>query len=102
MNTWGVHNDSLTTELDEDGFISIGWDGLGDLDDIQGGREGLKQALELLAADAKARSIAGQAGVLVRFRDEMEVGDVVVAPYEPTSTINLPDQQPAHRGVACR
>lgn len=89
MNMWGVHNDSLTTELVDDGFISIGWDELGDLGAIPGGREGIKHALQVREPDAKPRSIAGQAGVLVRFRDEMQVGDVVVAPFKPTSTINL-------------
>jgi len=89
MNVWGVHNDSLTSELVDGGFISIGWDQLGDLNNVPGGREGLKEALTHLSPDAKSRSIAGQAGVLVRFRDEMQVGDVVVAPYKPTSTINL-------------
>lgn len=89
MNVWGVHNDSLTSELVDDGFISIGWDELGDLSTITDGREGFKRALEAERPDAKSRSIAGQAGVLVRFRDEMSVGDVVVAPYKPTSTINL-------------
>ena len=45
MNYWGVHNDTLTTELVDDGFISIGWDELGDLTTIPGGREGLKERL---------------------------------------------------------
>ncbi len=89
MNLWGIHNDSLTTELVDEGFISVGWDQLGDLAAIPGGREGLKRALEEAEPDAKPRSIAGQAGVLVRFRDEMKVGDIVVAPFRPTSTINL-------------
>lgn len=89
MNTWGVHNDSLTSELTDEGFISVGWDELGSLATIRGGREGLKAALTNLNPDSKPRSIAGQAGVLVRFRDEMQVGDVVVAPYKPTSTINI-------------
>ena len=39
--------------------------------------------------EAKPRSIAGQAGVLARFRDEIQVGDVIVAPYKPDSTINI-------------
>lgn len=89
MTVWGVHNDSLTTELVDEGFMSIGWDRLGNLVDVPGGREGLKQALALLTPDAKPRSIAAQAGVILRFRDEMQVGDLVVAPYKPTSTINL-------------
>ena len=71
MNVWGVHNDSLTSELVDEGFISVGWDDLPDLSSIPDGREGLKFALSDLSPDAKVRSIAGQAGVLVRFRDEM-------------------------------
>lgn len=89
MNIWGIHNDSLTTELLDQGFVSIGWDALGDLSKIRDGREGLKRALEATEPDAKPRSIAGQAGVLVRFRDEIQIGDLVVAPFRPTSTINL-------------
>lgn len=89
MNTWGVHNNALTTELGNEGFISLGWDDLPDLTTIPAGREGLTQALISAEPDAKVRSIAGQAGVLTRFRDEMCVGDVVVAPYKPDSTINL-------------
>ena len=89
MNVWGVHNDSLTSELVDEGFISVGWDDLPDLSSIPDGREGLKFALSDLSPDAKVRSIAGQAGVLVRFRDEMRAGDVVVAPYKPDSTINI-------------
>lgn len=89
MNTWGVHNNALTTELVSEGFISLGWDHLPDLVTIPEGREGLKQALLSAEPDAKVRSVAGQAGVLTRFRDEMRVGDVVVAPYKPDSTINL-------------
>lgn len=89
MNIWGVHNNTLTTELVDEGFISLGWDNLSDLTSLGGGREGLKQALTEMEPDAKPRSIAGQAGVLTRFRDEMRVGDVIVAPYKPDSTINL-------------
>ena len=84
-----MHNDSLTSELVDEGFISVGWDDLPDLSSIPDGREGLKFALSDLSPDAKVRSIAGQAGVLVRFRDEMRAGDVVVAPYKPDSTINI-------------
>ena len=89
MNVWGVHNNTLTTELVDEGFISIGWDKLPALTSIGGGREGLKRALAGVEPDANPRSIAGQAGVLVRFRDEMRPGDIVVAPYKPDSTINL-------------
>lgn len=86
---WGIHNDTLTHELVDEGFISIGWDGIGDLAQIRRGREGLKKALTALEPDASPQSIAGQAGVLFRFAHEMKVGDIVVAPYRPDSTINI-------------
>ncbi|WP_227871010.1 hypothetical protein [Corynebacterium provencense] len=57
---WDIHNDTLTHELVDQGFVSIGWDGLGDLTQIHQGREGLKKALAALEPDAKPQSIAGQ------------------------------------------
>lgn len=86
---WGVHNDRLTTELVDGGFISIGWDPVGDLRAIHGGRDGLKDELTRLYPDAKPRGIAGWAGILTRIRDEMRPGDIVVAPHKPDSTINI-------------
>ncbi|QYH35063.1 restriction endonuclease [Salinibacterium sp. M195] len=86
---WGIHNDTLNTELVDEGFISVGWDETPDLNSVPDGREGLKRALVEVLPDANSRSIAGQAGVLFRFRDEMRVGDVIVAPYKPNSTVNI-------------
>lgn len=89
MNSmWGIHNDTLTTELVDRGFVSIGWDELGDLRGL-GRREDLKRALSETYPDRKPAAIAGWAGILLRFRDEMRRGDVVVAPYKPDSTINI-------------
>lgn len=89
MAQWGIHNDTLTTELIDEGFVSLGWDGVSDLNTIAGGREGFKQVLTRLFPDTKAQSIAGQAGVLYRFRDEIQIGDMIVAPYKPDSTVNI-------------
>lgn len=89
MNLWGIHNDTLTSDLLDEGFISIGWDGLGDLAQIPDGREGLKRALYEDRPESKVGAIRVWAGTLVRFRDEMQVGDVVVAPYKPDSSINI-------------
>jgi len=86
---WGVHNDTLHSELVDGGFVSIGWDELGDLSRLGIGRDPLKAALAETYPDRKPRSIAGWAGVLYRFRDEMRRGDVVVAPHKPDSTINI-------------
>lgn len=86
---WGVHNDTLTDQLVHDGFISVGWDEMRDLRSVPDGREGLKAGLARVMPNAKPRAIAGWAGILVRLRDEMQPGDIVVAPYKPDSTINI-------------
>lgn len=88
-NMWGVHNDTLTTELVEGGFVSIGWDDLADLRTIGASRDELKAALAPVYPERKPQAIAGWAGILARFRDEMQIGDIVVAPYKPDSTINI-------------
>lgn len=89
MRVWGIHNDTLTTELVNEGFISIGWDMVGDLTMIPDGREGLKRALAEKVSEENYKAIPGWAGVLLRFRDVLQPGDVVVAPYKPNSTINI-------------
>lgn len=89
MSVWGIHNDTLTTELIDDGFVSIGWDTVGDLKLIPGSREELKHTLNLALPNSNPRAIAGWAGILLRFRDEIKLGDVIVAPYKPDSTINI-------------
>lgn len=86
---WGIHNSTLTTELLEGSFVSLDWPELGDLRDLPPDRDGLKAALTAIYPDEKPRAVAAWAGVLLRFRDEIEIGDVVVAPYKPDSTINL-------------
>ena len=89
MAHWGIHNDTLTDELISQGFVSLGWDDVPDLDTFTGGREGFKQRLAEIYPSASSLSVASQAGVLYRFRDEVQVGDIVVAPYRPDSTINI-------------
>lgn len=49
----------------------------------------MKSALKTALPDQKPRAVAGWAGVLTRFRDEIQIGDIVVAPYKPDSTINI-------------
>lgn len=86
---WGIHNDTLTDELVDEGFISVGWDDIGDLSLVSGGRGGLKKVLSAHLPGAKPNSIASQAGVLYRFAHGIAIGDVIVAPYRPNSTINI-------------
>jgi len=88
-NTWGIHNDTLTTELTDGQFVSIGWDQLGDLRHLGETREAIKARLAQTSPDRKPMAIASWAGTLLRFRDDMEPGDVVVAPHKPDSTVNI-------------
>lgn len=89
MQVWGIHNDTLNTELIEGNFISIGWDMMGDLAQITGGREEIKAELAGQTPEDSHKAIPVWAGILLRFRDEMRIGDVVVAPYKLDSTINI-------------
>ena len=88
-NMWGVHNDTLTTELVDEGFVSVGWDPLGDLTALGASRGELKEHLASVYPDRKPMAVAAWAGSLLRFRDAMQPGDIVVAPYRPDSTINI-------------
>ncbi len=86
---WGIHNDKLTTELYDRGFVSIGWEAVGDLSKIGPSREEIKEALKLTFPSKKPQAIAVNAGVLERFRSVIQEGDVVVAPFRPDSTIAI-------------
>lgn len=89
MQVWGIHNDTLTTELIDENFVSLGWDSMGDLSQIPGGREELKTELAQQTPEDSHKAIPIWAGILLRFRDEIRIGDVIVAPYKPDSTINI-------------
>jgi len=89
MQVWGIHNDTLANELLEGNFVSLGWDFMGDLAQIPGGREELKVQLARRTPQDAHKAIPIWAGILLRFRDEIRIGDVVVAPYKSDSTINI-------------
>lgn len=86
---WGIHNDALSSELLEEGFISIDWAAIPNLHSVGGDRESLKRALAGAYPDAKAGAIPVWAGILYRFGFEMKQGDVVIAPYRADSTLNF-------------
>lgn len=86
---WGLHNDALKEELVEQGFVSIGWDELGDLGHLSGGRDGIKVELSRLNPEDSTARINSSAGVVYRFAHVMKPGDLIVAPYKPDSTINI-------------
>lgn len=72
---WGIHNDALSDELVEEGFISIGWSDIPDLRSIGSDRDSLKRALSGAYPEAKAGAIPVWAGILYRFGFEMKEGD---------------------------
>ncbi len=86
---WGIHNDQLGTELFEQGFISIGFDGVGDARVIGNDRDRMKLALQRANPLAKPGAIPVWAGIVLRFAFEMKVGDLVIAPYKADSTLNF-------------
>lgn len=86
---WGIHNDTLGAELVEDGFVSIGWEEIPDLRTLGEDQEQLKQLVRATYPRIKPGAVPVWAGVLRRFGSEMQVGDLVVAPYKPDSTLNF-------------
>lgn len=88
-SVWGIHNDTLGSELFDRGFVSIGWDELGDLRSIGLDRDSLKAALAQARPDSKPGAYAVWAGILQRFATDIAVGDIVVAPYKKESTISV-------------
>lgn len=89
MTAWGIHNDHPELELIEGGFISIGWDRLGDLRSVGADRDDMKAHLAAAYPDAKPRAIPAWAGILVRFTFQMRAGDLVIYPFKPDSTLNF-------------
>jgi restriction system protein len=86
---WGIHNDQPTLDLVGGGFISVGWDEVGDLRKIGSDREALKLVLATCYPEAKAGAIPVWSGVLDRFGFEMQAGDLVISPNKADSTLSF-------------
>lgn len=86
---WGIHNDESSLDLVQEGFVSIGWEELGDLSAMPTDRESLKLRLAATYPTAKPGAIPVWAGVLSRFIHEMEVGVYIVSPSKADRTINF-------------
>lgn len=86
---WGIHNDRPDLELVENGFVSIGWPGVGDLELLGDNKDALKERIAEVFPDAKPGAIPVWVGVLRRFAFEMQEGDHVLYPHKPDSTINI-------------
>ena len=86
---WGIHNDQSTLDLVSGGFISIGWEELGDLTKVPIDRQSLKEHLTETYPTAKPGAIPVWAGVLVRFITEMSVGDYIISPNKADRTLSF-------------
>ena len=84
---WGIHNDHPELQLVENGFVSVGWDELGDLARFEKSRDAYKAAFREAYPDYKEGAVPVAAGVLYRFVHEIAVGDYVVYPHKPDSTL---------------
>ncbi len=86
---WVVRNDALGDELFEGGFISIGWDCVGDLQQIDPDTAQITTLLQQGYPNAKQGAFPVWAGILKRFAFEMAPGDIVIYPVKETNTLNF-------------
>lgn len=89
-NMWGIHNDTIPSEeLVEHGFISIGYEAMGDLRRVGDDQQAMKDEIEAKYPSIKAGAIPVWAGTLRRFAYALEIGDIVIAPNRVSSTLNF-------------
>lgn len=50
---WGIHNDRPDLDLVENGFVSIGWPGVGDIQALGDAKDALKARVAQVFPDAK-------------------------------------------------
>ncbi len=86
---WGIHNDHFGHELVDEGFVSIGSEGVGDVSKIGNDSARLRAAVATAYPAAKPGAIPVWAGVLRRFAFEVREGDRVLAPRRSDSTLNF-------------
>lgn len=86
---WGIHNDALGAELFDRGFVSVGWDEVGDLTQIGPDQTAMKATVARAYPEAKPGAVPGWASILVKFGFTMHLGDQVVAAYKRDRTLNF-------------
>lgn len=85
---WGIHTQDDNLFL-KNNIIAIGWSDMGDLSNIAANRDAFKEKYTQVYSDAKKGNIATGAGMLYRFRYEMQVGDYVVFPSKSNREVNI-------------
>src|SRR4051812_39651208 len=81
--------DQPQLDLVDNGFISIGWIEMGDLSAIGNDKEHMKARVADTYPEIKPGAIPVTAGTLLSFVYRMQVGDLVVYPHRPDSTLNF-------------
>lgn len=85
---WGIHTQDDTLFL-KDNTIAIGWGAFGDLTNMENSREAFKKKYAETYPQDKKGAIALAAGMLYRFRFEMQIGDYVVFPSKSNREVNI-------------
>ena len=85
---WGIHTQDDSLFL-KDNTIAIGWGAFGDLTDMENDREAFKKKYAEVYPQDKKGAIALAAGMLYRFRYEVQIGDYVVFPSKSNREINI-------------
>lgn len=87
---WGVHMSTHhgSQPIDE-GYISLGWPKMGDLNLLTDDRDSYKAKLAEVYPEKKPGAIPVDAGTLFRFKCEMEIGDLVIYPSKNDRQVNI-------------
>lgn len=85
---WGIHTQDDSLFL-KGNVIAIGWKAFGDLSNMENNREAFKQKYAEIYLEDKKAAVAVAAGMLYRFRFEIQVGDYVVFPSKSNHEINI-------------
>lgn len=87
---WVIRNDEFpASDLVAGGFVSIGWDRIGDLTAVGDDQVAIRRLVSQVYPEEKEGSFPVSAGMLRRFAFDMREGDIVVAPDRQTRLINI-------------
>lgn len=88
VRLWGIHTKDDDLFL-QDQVVAIGWKKMGDLNRIENSREAFKNWYTKIYSDSPKGAIANSAGMLYRFKNEVQIGDYVVFPSKSDRQINI-------------
>lgn len=90
MNVWGIHmGEKVGSSPLDNNYVAIGWHAVGNLQPCAGSREQLKEALTATYGPTKKGKLAGNAGVLFRFVNDIQRNDVVIYPSKSDRMLNI-------------